>query len=217
VTFAEAAIEFEGGDPRRWVSYAWLIACSLIVALAWNAYEYVQRTPEGLENESTNARRIAHLRRPKWQFKLARSLMARRLGPLERELRDLEEGKVFVNAFRPESFEAYLRWAQSRFTNLGEMTSVAKLVVTDFVTCLSSSPTHPVTPKDVVESVERLATFYRATVAFESNCRTILPIESLTALHQHLYGWSDPIREAVQQVFRYLASSAEFVGEFWLR
>ncbi|MEX0678079.1 MAG: hypothetical protein WD063_13440 [Pirellulales bacterium] len=209
-TFGEAAIQFTTVSPRGWLSYGLLIAASVIASLVWNGYLYFDRVPEGFERVSTHARRIAHLQRPLWEFHLAKTLLAQKLGAFERELRDMEAGRFFVNAEKPESLQAYIRWAGTRTENLFNMLSVAKqLILNDFPAALQSTAENPAEPKRILGAVESLARFYGETVAFERSSRAVLPSEHLKELHQLQLGWSDSIRDGVRQLFRFLQQMCE--------
>jgi hypothetical protein len=209
-TFGEASIQFLQANPRGWTSYCILIAASIIGSFTWNAYLYYQKVPQGLESVSKYAQRIAHWQRPLWEFRLAKALLAERIGPFNQELRDLNAGRVFVIAEKPESLQAYIRWAQSRFDNLFNMRTVAeRLLLNDFPAALQSTADHPADPAKILMAVDTLARFYGDTVTFERSSRSVIPIEELSSLHKHQLGWSEPIRDAVHQMFRFLQQMCE--------
>jgi len=204
-TFGEASIQFTEANPRGWLSYGILIAASVLASFVWNGCLYIRRVPEGFENVSASAQRIAHLQRPLWEFQLAKSLLAQKLAPFESELRDMEAGREFVMAEKPDSLQAYMHWAGTRPDNLFNMLDVAKqLLLNDFPASLQSTPGTPADPKQILSSVNTLGRFYGETVAFERTSRAVMPSEDLKELHKLQYGWSDEIRIGVRQLFQFL-------------
>ncbi|QDV61092.1 hypothetical protein [Crateriforma conspicua] len=209
-TIGEATIQFTDANPRGVSSYLLLVGASIVASLAWTIYEYVHHVPDGFENVFPAAQRIAHLQRPLWEFRLAKSLLAQRLAPYERELRDMESGRYFVIAEKPESLQAYIRWAGARNENLFSMLDVAKeLILNDFPASLQSTDTESADPKRILDAVERLGRFYGETVAFERASRAVMPSDDFKELHQLQFGWSDSIRDGVRQLFQFLQRMCE--------
>lgn len=210
MTFSEATILFTDAMPRGWGTYGALFGVSLFISLFWNAYQYLHYIPEGFENVSAYAQRLAHLQRPLWEFRLAKTLLAQRLAPLERELRDMEAGRLFVIAKKPKNLRSYIRWSNARIENLVNMLSVAQqLLLNDFPAALQSTIDKHANPKTILGAVETLARFYGETVKFERSSRAVMPSENLRKLHQHQLGWSEPIRDGVRQLFQFLQQMCE--------
>ncbi len=175
------------------------------MALLWNGYLYLLTVPEGLENVSRKARRIAHLQRPRWQFQFAKYLLAERLGPIDRELRDLQANRSFVVSYKPKTLQDYIEWSQSRIQNLLKMLHVAKeVIIQHFPAAINSSEDKPVEPRAVLDAVDTLTRFYTETIEFDRSLRAVMPNESVNATHEMMFTWSSPIRNAVHEVFRYL-------------
>lgn len=208
--FSEAAIQFVDASPRGWQAYCVLIAVSLVGSLVGNGYRYSNRVPDGFENVSCNASRIAHWQRPRWECQLAKTLLAQKLGPFDRELHDLNAGRSFVIADMPESLQAYMRWARTRAPNLMNMLAVAhELLVKEFPAAVLSTRETPAQPQSILEAVETLARFYGESVAFERAARSVMPSEALQRLHELQLGWSEPIRDGVHQLFEFLQQISE--------
>lgn len=209
-TIGEATIQFTDANPRGFTSYLVLIGASVVASLVWAIYQYVHHVPDGFENAAPSAQRIAHLQRPLWEFRLAKSLLAQRLAPFERELQDMQSGRYFVIADKPESLHAYMRWAGTRTENLFSMLEVAhELILNDFPASLQSTENEPADPKKILNAVERLARFYSETAVFERSSRAVMPSDDLKDLHRLQCGWSDPIRDGVRQLFQFLQRMCE--------
>ena len=209
-TFGGAAIQFSGAKPRGWCSYLVLILFSLLTALCWRVYKYLSYIPEGFENESSKSQKIAHLQRPFWQFHLAKVLLEKKLTPIEKELEDIENGKVFLIATKPESFQSYINWSRSSTANLLKMLEVAKqLLLFDFPKALQSTKEKSATPIEILETVNTISRFYKETVEFERSLRKVIPSEELKQLHRLQFGWSDIIRKAVRQLFDFIEQICE--------
>jgi hypothetical protein len=192
-------------STHDWHSYLTLIVASLFLAILWNGYFYWQRIPDGFEHVSKQAALIAHRQRPKWQFRLAKALLAEKLKPIDRELSELESGRAFLRLVKPPSLDDYRRWASTRIETLRRMIDVAnQLLVQDFPRSIQSTVERPADPKEILATVDSLARFYRATVEFEREARQILTSDALQILHRRQFGWSDPARDAVHKLFAFL-------------
>jgi len=209
-TFGEAAIQFVGADPRGWFSYVLLMIGSFVASLVWNGYRYYHCVPDGFENVSRKAARIAHWQHLLWEFELANLLLAEKLGPYDRELRDMNTRRSFILSEKPESLQAYIRWIERRPSNLLNMLAVAKqILLKDFPEALFSIRGKPAQPLAILQAVETLARFYCSTVEFERSAHSVMPSESLQKLHELQLGWSEPIRDGVHQLFRFLQELSE--------
>lgn len=209
-TFGEAAIQLTDANPRGWFSYGLLIAASVIASLMWNGYLYLHRVPEGLDDVSPHAQRIAHLQRPRWEFRYAKSVLAQLLGPIDRECRDLLDGKVSVLAERPRDFREYVSWLQGRPDNMLRMLEIAnQLMLIDLPKALTSTKDKPASPKNILDVSLAIQRFYQETVNCERSSLAILPPEECQRLHQLQVGWSQPIRDAILQLFDYLQQICE--------
>ncbi|NQT20907.1 MAG: hypothetical protein HQ592_14465 [Planctomycetes bacterium] len=209
-TVGEASIQLLEFNPRGWYSYLALFASSLFGAIAWQVYRYVNLCPPGLEGTSRKARRIAHLQRPKWEFALAKALLAERVAPIDRECGDLLDGNVFVLATKPRDFMDYFRWLQSRTDNLSRMLEAAKfLLLHQLPSSMQSSAESHALPDRILAAVDAVARFYRETVEFERSSHAIIPPDDFVKLHRLQLGWAEPIRGGVLQMFRFLHRMCE--------
>jgi len=204
-TIYEATISSIGIAPNRLLPYLGFVTISLGVAILVRGYQYINEIPDGLENVNKSARRIAHLQRPRWEFRFAKSVLAEKLGPIDRECQDLLNGNVFVYARKPTNVQEYVETVSERPTNLINLLGIAtRVVIHDFTAAIKSTEDQPASPKSIVESVETIARLYRDTVEMERLTHSIHPPDGLEKLHELQIGWAEPIRSGIHQLFEFL-------------
>jgi hypothetical protein len=200
-----ASIHLLGFHIHGWPAYVIMVAASLAPATALTLRRYINSVPDGLENESKAARRIAHLRRDMWEFRLARQLLRDKLSRLDQELDDLLSGRVYVPAQGPGSVSAYMRWLTARPGNLMRMVDVAKrLLIHDLPAAVQPRRERVAVPAEITDVTNKIRSLYAETIAFEREGRAITPCESFDRAHELQLGWAAPIRHAVQQIFKIL-------------
>ena len=201
----EASSFFLAFNPRGSIYYGFLLLTSFCAATVYVIYFYMNDSPEGLQDESATAKRIAQLQRPKWEFHLTHQLLLDRVGPLLSELSDLLDGRKHVSASKITVVEQYMTWLQSRIDNLLSMVEVAKRVlVHDLVQTLVGSSDTPVQPLDILKAINNIRDLYIATIQFEREGRAIIPPEWAREMHELQLGWSEPIRNGIHQLFEFL-------------
>ena len=85
------------------------------------------------------------------------------------------------------------------------MISISKrLLLNEFPQSIQSTNDRPADPQTILLSVNTLARFYRDIVEFECSARMVMPSEQLSTLHNMQFGWTEPIRKAVIQIFDFL-------------
>lgn len=204
-TIYEASVSSLKLTPNRLIPYLSFLAISIAVSMAWRIYHYVNACPDGLQIVSNTGRRIAHLQRPLWEFRFAKSVLAQLLGPIDRECRDLLDGKVFVLAERPRDFRKYYSWLAGRPDNMLRMLEIAKqLMLIDFPKALTSTEDKTACPKKILDVSFAIQRVYQEAVNYERSSLAILPPEECERLHQLQVGWSQPIRDAILQLFDFL-------------
>jgi hypothetical protein len=208
-TIFEASASALNLTPDRLIPYFCFLAISVGVSMSWRTYRYINTCPEGLELLSKTACRIAHIQRPKWQFRFAKSVLAQLLGPIDLECRDMLDGKVFVAAERPRDFWHYLTWLQGRAENPLRMAHIGNQLMGDFVKSLESGEDELVSSARILEASVAIQRFFRASVEFERLSLAILPPEGFERLHELQFGMSQPVREAVTKLFDFLQKVCE--------
>jgi hypothetical protein len=202
---AEATSYFLEVSFRGWVFFATAVAVSLLAGSARAAYAYVHACPKGFEHESREARGIAQLQKPLWEYRLARQLLNDKLTGLDRELDDLLENRVLVPTTRHIGVEEFAAWATLRISTLVRMAEVAqRLLITDFPGAIKALPEHPADAVQILTVVDQIRSLYSETVAYERETRATEPVEVLAGAHRLMLGWSAPIRSGIQQLNGFL-------------
>jgi hypothetical protein len=167
-------------------------------------------SPSGFENESEEIRKLAHLQRPKWEYKLTRKLMEDRLSKIDNELKDLIEGKKYIGiARRPDMYE-YWEWINLRFENLKRMLDpMLQLLISDLPNSLRGTEEKAADPILILQTVEKIETLYKQTYEFELEGIRIDPPEMFQTVHEYQFGWTHVFRDAINQMFSFLDTVIE--------
>jgi len=204
-TVVAASSYFLDVSLRGWGLFAITIALALSSASCRAIYAYHHGCPEGLEDESSAARRIAQIQRPKWEFHLARRLLDDKLRGLDRELKDIIERRVFIPIDRRLSATDYMDWVETRPESaLRMIDGTQQLLVVDFPLAIASQKGRPADPSAILSVVNRIRDLYAESVAFERATHAVAPPNAFQAAHALQVGWTDPIRNGVQQLLQFL-------------
>lgn len=199
-TSSSLKIDLTGSKP-----YIGMALLSLMAALVSTGYRYVHITPKGFESESRMIQKLAHLKRPRWEYKLGLSLLQDRLSPTDRKLSELLAGRYYVPISRKPENHEYMKWLMMRPANLLRMVEVAKtLLIFDLPKAMMATGNSEVCPQQILQSVERINQFYHQTYEFELDGFSIEPPEGFKKIHQIQSGWTQVIREGVHQMFDFL-------------
>jgi hypothetical protein len=115
------------------------------------------------------------------------------------------EGRVFIPVTRQLSTEDYFSWARTRPDNLLRTVEVAKqLLLADFPLAIASQEGRSADPAAILSVVNRIRDLYAQTVAYEKDSHAIATPDALVILHALQVGWTDPIRDGMQQMFQFL-------------
>lgn len=200
-----ATTYFLGLDFTGLHAFGVLMIVSTGLALVNSAVRYARSVPPGFEAETHAIQQVAHWRRPRWEYRLALLLLEDRLATTDRRLRDLYEGRRYVGLTAAPTLRDYVSWVEIRLANLLKMADVAtRLLVFELPRSLSpddGSEPSPVTIKEVIDAISDL---YMETLDFEVQSRRIRPPEGFEQIHLIQMGWSKPIRDAIEQVRRFL-------------
>jgi hypothetical protein len=189
-------------NPRVYVG---LCIFAVVAAIAWEIRAYINKCPEGLESVPPRIRRIAHLKPTKWEFEFAKRLLAYRVGPIDKEYQGLVSGTTYVAARSLPSLHDYINWMRDRPSNLMQMIEVVKrLLFGEYAQALVSTEEKHASATKILSATENLERFYRETVEFERQRRATIPPEPLETLHGLQAGWSQPIRDGIEQLFQFL-------------
>lgn len=202
-TFIQAIEDFDSLQAsERFMSVFWLSGTSLLIGISWHLRKYVNSIPEGLENISGYACKIAQLQRPKWQFHFAKSLLAQALSPLDKEMKDLEDDKIFLTLTKHKGAIEYLDWLGSVVENNHHMIEIAKnIIFNDVAVCLASDLEKPVQPLEVRESIQTVVLYYQSLIEYEKSILQVYTPDEIKEAHRLLLGCTFPMRDAVHQLF----------------
>ena len=200
-TVFEAPAFLAGANLRNRGFYLSTFVVAVVGAFVWTIRNYVRDCPPGFEHESRAAQRIAQVQRPRWEHRLAGQLLTDIMLDLDDELQALSQGRVFVPVERRPDFAEYVEWAALAPDNLLRMVDVAqRLLILDLPTALASDD-EAGKPHAIRTVVYRIRDLYRETVAFERSRRAVAAPEGAERLHELQLGWTDPVRDAVRQMF----------------
>jgi hypothetical protein len=203
-TLAATGSYFLNADFRGVRFYGVAVAFALVAAGVRTVRAYLNESPPGFEGEPASVRRIAHLQRSGWEFRLARELLQNALADPDDELSALSSGRVFVRVERQLDLQDYIDWVSLAPANLLSMMKVAQnLLVLDFAAALGT-PELDARPLAISSVVRRIRHLYLESVAFEQSMQAVQPPEGAEKLHELQSGWSEPIRSGVRQLFDFL-------------
>jgi hypothetical protein len=201
----EASSYLAGKNLQGRLSYLLAVVVAVASAVGRSVFVYIHDCPEGLENESSRARRIAQIQRPKWEYALARQLLRDKLTRLDTELADILSGRVYVPIETRMSLEDYVQWLELRSPNALRMVGVVKQVaITDFAEAVVSREEQAARPAGILNAIDRIRDVYAETVAFERAGRSVDPPPGFETVHALQFGWTEPIRNGIQQLFGFL-------------
>lgn len=202
---AEATAYFLDISFRGWRFFGVAVSVSLLAGIARAIYVYVHSCPPGLEHESREARHIAQLQAPLWEFRLARQLLDEKLSVLDGELDDLLQNRVLVPVTRQVGLDEFAQWAQLRIGTLQRMLEVAQqLLIVEFPAALKSRPEQRADPSRIVGVIDKIRALYSDTVTYERETHATETAEVLRGACQLMHGWSSPIRSGIQQMKGFL-------------
>lgn len=186
-------------------SYIGMVLLSLMAALVYTGYRYVHTVPDGFDSENRIIQKLAHLKRPRWEYRLGLCLLRDRLSSTDRKLSELLAGQRYVPISRKLELSEYMKWLTMRPANLLRMVAVAKaLLVFDLPKAMMATGNSEVCPQQILQSVERIDQFYHQIYEFELDGFSIEPPEGFEKIHQIQSGWTQVIREGVHQMFDFL-------------
>lgn len=201
----EASVSSLDLDSNRFIAYAWILAFAVISSGVARLWAYLNTVPDGLEKLLPHTSRIAHLQRPKWEFRFAKSVLAHLISPIDREWQDLRDNNVYVVASRPLDLRSYFQWLAGRPENCFRMLRVAKkTMLFELPKALTSTAESPADPKHILDRIQAIVDLYRESVVFEKASLAIIPPNEMATLHELQIGWAEPIRDSVHQLFEYL-------------
>lgn len=187
-----------------------ILGFSAIASVIYTVHHYINLSPKGFEDESEEIRKIAHLQRPKWEYKLAKKLMENRLSKIDNELKDLIDGKKYIGiAKRPDIYE-YWEWINVRIENLKRMLDpMLQLLIAELPDSLRGNKDKPADTLKILQTIEKIETLYKQTYEFELEGHRIDPPAKFRTVHKYQSGWTHVFRDAINQMFSFVDSVIE--------
>jgi len=194
------AFDFFGFEFSFYFPYGLIITVSLLIAFCTVAFHYYKTVPSGFESESRTNQKLAHFKRPKWEFKLTRNLLISKLSLTDTHIDELLEGQHFVPFKAAPNQAEYMSWLELRIDNIEKMVSVATyLMVFRLPGALRISKGELASELEILKSIETIQKLYRQTYKFEAELQEIKPPPGFERIHKLQENWSEVVRDSVNQ------------------
>ncbi len=195
---AEILIAIFDNRPSITSLAAPVLAAGTIVAMyrAYRAYRFY--LPEALINESKKIQTIYYSRKLGWQWAIALEMLLDRIRPIDAELERIRRGAEFIE---PEHLpnKTYFDWLKSRPNTMLRLINAAQTQCTRDVPSAIGNAISEDQIKDMKIQIQTLADLYETTVRFERKCHAIIPSDEFERVHEMAYGWTDTIRDGINQ------------------
>jgi hypothetical protein len=193
---------FQGWQTIAAIPLATIVAASLACGIAISVYYYINEAPAGLGQVNKRARRLAHLRPLKWEYRMAQSLLAERISPLNQELQQMTSGSLFIEGRRCPNLASYLEWLETRANNLQRLVAVfTEVMIEQLPRAVCSTSKMEAEPLRILNAVDAVARVYEDTINLERDARAVIPPEGWERLHEIQLRWTDPFRKAIVEQF----------------
>ena len=183
------------------ILFGCVIVVSIIFGTGKSVYNYLNKPPKGLENESNLAQRVAIQKRPFWEFKLAFVILSDRLSEIDEKLDNLLSGRTHIKVIKSLSNEEYSNWLSLRPTNLLNMVEVAKnLLVFELSSCIAGEKTGKLEINSLIKLADQIKDVYEATYQFVIEGKEITVPDGFETLHEIQSEWVNVIRDGFTQM-----------------
>jgi hypothetical protein len=178
------------------------------MAAGLKAYGRFRRyVPKTLQPESSQVQHIFRKQRCGWQLALTRQMLIDRIARSEIELDRVSRGAAFVYPRHLSGWE-YFSWLTSRPEAIQRLVhSVAALCTQDLPAVVAGVRDEGALGRLQVE-VDALAALYEHAKNFEIECHEIVPPEPFDDVHKMTHGWTQTIRNGVEEFLRVLSQLA---------
>lgn len=183
-------------------------AIAAVVTLYKAYFSYSSYVPDALASESTNAQIIYRQQRFGWQWALAKEMLENRIQGSSSELKRIRRGAEFVEPRRLTHSE-YFAWVRIRPEAISRLLTAVTIQCTGDLPAAIGSTKHEADLLKLKLEIEALANFYRTATRFELDCHAIVAPEEFEQLHEMSHGWTDTIREGINQFMGIVSKLAE--------
>ena len=164
--------------------------------------------PEGFENASKPAQRIANRKPFLWQCKLALVLLKDYISSEDKELLGIIDKRCFTPITVSLSVKEYIHWAKLRPANLVSIIDTEKLLIADLLKAMTHIEGPDGGPRKILHIADSISKLYHHTILFEKEARNILPPEQFKRIHDIQKSWLNPIRRGIHQLLSCLESAS---------
>ena len=183
-------------------------AIATFVTLYKAYFRYTSYVPDTLVSESTAAQLIYRQQRFGWQWALAKEILENRIQSSNSELKRIRSGAEFVEPRRLAHSE-YYAWVRNRPEAIVRLLTAVTIQCTGDLPAAIGSTKHEADLMKLKLEIEALANLYRTATRFELDCHAIVAPEAFEELHEMSHGWTDTIREGVNQFMEIVSKLAE--------
>lgn len=175
------------------------VAAIAAVVTLYKAYlQYTSYVPDSLVSESTTAQSIYHHQRFGWQWELAKEMLYNRIQGFNSELKRIRRGAEFVEPRRLTQSE-YYEWVRIRPEAIVRLITAVTIQCTSDLPAVIGSTKYEADLLKLKLEIEALANLYRTATKFELDCHAIVAPDEFEKLHEMSHGWTDTIREGINQ------------------
>lgn len=181
-----------------------LLPFSFLVSFIVVWVNYINTTPPGFVKEDDEIQKIVHLKRPKWEYILAKKLLNDRLSKIDEKLTDLTSGRTYVATIKSPSEQEYWEWVNLRIKNLKKLSSpIVQLMVYDFPESLGVKDGEA-SEIEILNNVKKIQSIYNELFKFELEGYEIEPPEFFNKLHSYQFDWTLVLQDGIKQIHTFL-------------
>lgn len=197
-------------DERKLLELSWLALFSLAVSLAVRLFRYPKDFPHDTDHLPEKARSLAHLRPKRWEFKFAQTLLHSRVVPIDRRYSEYISGEAYSCATRMASGSEYVDHIQVRLANVDRLLKVAaSLICSRFPETLAEDLPPIEKANNIAHAIDAIERFYSDSVEFEHTANVLIPPEGFEKLHGLQKNWTQPLRDGIADLLRWLQAMAD--------
>lgn len=207
--FTEILMEIT--DNRVSINKLFLLITSIaFIAIAYKSFvKYSSKIPEILNNESNASKNIIWWQKCGWQYDLAYQILNERFQKIEFVLNRIASGANFLP---PKSLpiESYIEWLNSRPLILSRLIKAVEIQCIQELPKTLGKTKNESDLKEILIGLENLVELYEFAKDFEVECHQIIPPPQFESVHKMTFGWTDPIRNGINEFLGILKGIANY-------
>jgi hypothetical protein len=177
----------------------------IVMALYDNLQQYLKTSPDILLSESKKARKLFFHQKLGWQYAIAKEMLENRIIELELSLIRIRQNAEYIvpNFISDDDFIIFIKLQPENILRLIEAAKIA---------CVHFLPNAISTMKKgeeielnfLLKEINNVAMIYSHAINYERSIYAIKPSEEFEAIHELMKGWTDPIRDGINQFINLL-------------